>query len=115
MGMITSSMKRKLINHMGYTVNKIKKMTPQQASLISHYSIVPSLYDEKIPNLQQKYTANKQEEQERQQIRDGSSDNDENRYKHNMVFDKAKSETDECVNVTNDSETTTKYDKVKIP
>jgi len=66
--MITSSMKRDLVDGLGYPASAIKGMTPQQASLVVHHRLPPESYDEQIPELEKSF-AEEQQQQEQEQAR----------------------------------------------
>ena len=50
--MITSSMKRDLIDGLGYQASVVKGMTPKQASIVLHHRVSPDSYSETIPGLE---------------------------------------------------------------
>jgi hypothetical protein len=50
--MITSSMKRDLIDGLGYQTSVLKGMTPKQASLVLHHRVPSESYCETIPGLE---------------------------------------------------------------
>ncbi len=60
--MITSSMKRDLVDGLGYQASVVKGMTPQQASLVLHHRLAPDSYEEQISELETAFA----EEQQRQ-------------------------------------------------
>lgn len=60
--MITSSMKRDLVDGLGYQASVVKGMTPQQASLVLHHRLGPDSYEEQISDLETAFA----EEQQRQ-------------------------------------------------
>ena len=62
--MITSSMKRDLVDGMGYESSVVKGMTPQQASLVLHHRLAPESYEQEISKLE---TALEEEQQQQQQ------------------------------------------------
>ncbi len=61
--MITSSMKRDLVDGLGYQASVVKGMTPQQASLVLHHRLEPGSYEDHILELETAF----EEEQQRQQ------------------------------------------------
>ncbi|KAG7369261.1 hypothetical protein IV203_032004 [Nitzschia inconspicua] len=63
--MITSSMKQQLQDSLGYSTERIKTMTPVQASLALNHQLEPEKYDEQITILEKEYE--KEQEQLRQQ------------------------------------------------
>ena len=65
--MITSAMKRNLIDRLGYSLDTIKAMKPQQASLVLHHRIEPQLYQEKIIILEKEFEDEQREQQQQQQ------------------------------------------------
>jgi hypothetical protein len=64
--MITSSMKQELKDNLGYDADQIKKMTPQQASIVLFHNVSPEAYKERLPILEAEF-AREQEEKQRQQ------------------------------------------------
>ena len=62
--MITSSMKRDLMDGLGYSSEEIKRMTPQQASLVLHHRLAPDLFEENIAILEKNLQEMKQQEQQ---------------------------------------------------
>jgi len=85
--MITSSMKRDLVDGLGYQASVIKTMTPQQASLVVHHRLSPDNYETRMPELEKIFAEEqeklkdfveeqrkKQDEQQlQQQIRDSET------------------------------------------
>lgn len=65
--MITSFMKQSLVDELKYPTDRIKKMTPQQASLALHHQVKPDAFDEVMPQLELEFAQAQQNEQERQQ------------------------------------------------
>jgi len=65
--MITSSMKRDLVDGLGYPASAIKGMTPQQASLVVHHRLPPESYDEQIPELEKSFAEAQQQQQQKQE------------------------------------------------
>ncbi|OEU10763.1 hypothetical protein FRACYDRAFT_246630 [Fragilariopsis cylindrus CCMP1102] len=64
--MITSAMKRNLIERLGYSLDTIKAMKPQQASLVLHHRIDPQLYQEKIIILEKEFEDEQRKQQQQQ-------------------------------------------------
>ena len=75
--MITSSMKRDLIDGLGYPASTVKGMTPQQASLVLHNRLSPDSYEETIPGLEQEFA--KEQERKVQQARFEAAEDQEER------------------------------------
>jgi hypothetical protein len=67
--MITSSMKRDLIDGLGYQASVVKGMTPKQASLVLHHRLSSDSYDEKIPGLEKALEKELTLQQQKQTIR----------------------------------------------
>ena len=61
--MVTSSMKRDLMDGLNYDENEIKKMTPKRASWVLHHRIDPTVYDAQISILEEE--EEREEEQQR--------------------------------------------------
>jgi hypothetical protein len=62
--MITSTMKQDMQQNLGYGAEQIKKMTPQQASLVLYHQVLPENYEEQLPLLEEEFE--KEQEQQRQ-------------------------------------------------
>mmetsp|Transcript_23697 Transcript_23697/g.65781 ORF Transcript_23697/g.65781 Transcript_23697/m.65781 type:complete len:398 (-) Transcript_23697:65-1258(-) len=62
--MITSSMKNDLIHKLGFATNTVKRMTPQQASLVLHHEVLPQSYDETISKLEEEFREEQRKQQE---------------------------------------------------
>jgi hypothetical protein len=69
--MITTSMKQKLQETMGYSMDQIKKMTPLQASLVLNHQVPPADFGEQLPLLEKEYEQEQEEwrKQENQRLK----------------------------------------------
>ena len=65
--MITSSMKRDLVDGLGYQASVVKGMTPQQASLVLHHRLAPESYEEEISSLEKEFEEEQEKRQQEQQ------------------------------------------------
>jgi hypothetical protein len=67
--MITSSMKHRMQETLGYSVDQIKKMTPLQASLVLNHHVSPDQYDDQLPLLEKEYEQEQEEWQNQEKER----------------------------------------------
>lgn len=65
--MITSSMKRDLVDGLGYHATDVKGMTPQQASLVLHHRLTPESYENEISKLEKEFEEEQEKRQQEQQ------------------------------------------------
>ena len=78
--MITSSMKRDLVDGLGYQASVVKGMTPQQASLVLHHRLAPESYEEEISSLEKEF-----EEEQQQELQILESEPSTNRVSESLV------------------------------
>lgn len=87
--MITATMKQKLQETMGYSMDQIKKMTPLQASLVLNHQVSPDKYGEQLPLLEKEYEQEQAEwrKQEKERLKHEQKDQERQQEQENHTSD----------------------------